>query len=158
MVLPKITTKSIEITRAITTILFQLAYTAKIPVQGLIRRDRAQRAGRIFGADFVNGVGAGSAHGGSAAGSRHRRRGAPVLQRDVGGALEVFVGVAPGIPLGPGTSAARRRAGCGQARVAASPRARARQSAKPARAVRRTAGLSVKLSPKQITGRPRVVA
>ena len=32
MVLPKITTKSIEITRAITTILFQIAYTAKIDI------------------------------------------------------------------------------------------------------------------------------
>ncbi len=35
MVLPKITTKSIEITRAITTILFQIAYTAKILFTGL---------------------------------------------------------------------------------------------------------------------------
>ena len=35
MVLPKITSKSIEITRAITTILFQIAYTAKILFTGL---------------------------------------------------------------------------------------------------------------------------
>lgn len=35
MVLPRITTKSVEITRAITTILFQIAYTAKILFTGL---------------------------------------------------------------------------------------------------------------------------
>ena len=35
MVLPKITTKSVEITRAIERILFQIAYTAKILFTGL---------------------------------------------------------------------------------------------------------------------------